>query len=94
MKAVWNDVTIAQSDATLVIEGNHYFPAESVQREYLRPSMMRSVCPWKGLARYYTVEANGERNVNAAWSYPQPWPWIRKIKGYVAFWNGVEVNAG
>jgi uncharacterized protein (DUF427 family) len=92
MKAVWNGVTIAESDSTLVVEGNHYFPPDAVNRDLLRPSVMRSVCPWKGLARYYSIEANGLRNVNAAWTYPQPLPWIRKIRGHVAFWNGVEVR--
>jgi uncharacterized protein (DUF427 family) len=92
MQAVWNGTTIADSDATVVVEGNHYFPRESVREEHLRSSLLVSVCPWKGLARYYTIEVDGERNANAAWSYPQPWPWIRKIRGHVAFWKGVEVR--
>lgn len=91
MRAVWNGAVIAASDATIVIEGNHYFPRESVRDEYLRPSAMVSVCPWKGVARYYAVEVEGVRNSNAAWSYPHPWPWIRRIRGHVAFWRGVEV---
>ena len=92
MRAIWNGVTIAVSDSTVVVEGNHYFPPESVNRELLRPSLARSVCPWKGLASYCSIEVDGVRNVNAAWIYPHPWPWIRKIRGHVAFWKGVEVS--
>jgi uncharacterized protein (DUF427 family) len=92
LQAVWNGVTIAESDATVVVEGNHYFPPESVRREYLRSSAMVSVCPWKGVARYHTIEVDGVRNVNAAWTYPWPWPWIGKIRGHVAFWKGVELR--
>jgi uncharacterized protein (DUF427 family) len=82
---------IAQSDDTVVVEGNHYFPPESVDPDVLRRSRMRSLCPWKGLASYYHVEAGGERSSNAAWTYRHPYPWIRKIKNRVAFWNGVRV---
>ena len=91
VRAVWNGVTIAQSDATVVVEGQHYFPRASVRDEYLRPSWLISLCWWKGIARYYTLEVEGMRNTNGAWSYPWPWPWIRKIRGRVAFWKGVEV---
>jgi uncharacterized protein (DUF427 family) len=91
---VWNGAVIAESDATIVVEGNHYFPRESVREEYLRPRPLASVCLWKGVARYYTIEVDGLRNRNAAWSYPHPWPWIRKIRGHVAFWKGVEVRSG
>ena len=91
MRAVWNGVTIARSDETIVVEGNHYFPLESVNPTVLHTSPMKSLCPWKGLASYYHVEANGELNANAAWTYRHPYPWIRKIKNRVAFWNGVQV---
>lgn len=93
MRAVWNGVTLAESDETVVVEGNHYFPPESVNRDRLSSSAMRSVCPWKGIARYYSVEAGGDRNRNAAWTYSHPFPWIRKIRDHVAFWNGVEVRS-
>lgn len=92
MRAVWKGVTVAESDETVVVEGNHYFPPESVRWEHLKATNMRSVCPWKGLARYYTVRAGGEAERNAAWSYPRPWPWIRRIRGHVAFWCGVDVR--
>jgi uncharacterized protein (DUF427 family) len=92
MRAVWNGATIAESDETVVVEGNHYFPPESVHFEYMRPTRMRTLCPWKGMARYFTVTANGAEGKNAAWTYPRPWPWIRKIRGHVAFWGGVEVR--
>jgi uncharacterized protein (DUF427 family) len=93
MKAIWNDTVIAESDATIYLGGNHYFPPESVDSRHLKPSAMRSLCPWKGIASYYTIEAGGELNRNAAWTYGRPFPWIRKIRGHVAFWNGVEVRA-
>ncbi len=92
MRAVWNGVTIAESDEAVVVEGNHYFPPEGVRFEYLRPTRMRTLCPWKGVARYFTVEAGGAEIKNAAWTYPRPWPWIGKIRGHLAFWNGVEVR--
>jgi uncharacterized protein (DUF427 family) len=92
MRAVWRGTTLAESDETIVIEGNHYFPPNSVRWERLRGTRMRSLCPWKGVARYYTIEADGERNRYAAWTYRRPFPWIRRIREYVAFWNGVEVR--
>ena len=91
MKAIWNGITIAQSDDTVIVEGNHYFPPDSVYPAYLRKSRMKSLCPWKGLASYYHVEAAGRRSANAAWTYRHPYPWIRKIRNRVAFWNGVVV---
>jgi uncharacterized protein (DUF427 family) len=91
MKAIWNGTVIAESEDTKVVEGNHYFPPESVDERYLRPSLMRSLCFWKGIASYYTLEVEGERNRNAAWTYRHPLPWIRKIRDHVAFWNGVEI---
>jgi uncharacterized protein (DUF427 family) len=92
MRAVYNGVTIAQSDDTIVVEGNHYFPLESVDSNTLSRSRMKSLCPWKGLASYYHVEVRGDRSPNAAWTYRHPYPWIRKIKNHVAFWNGVAVR--
>lgn len=92
MRAIWNGTVVAESDDTIVVEGNHYFPAESLSDEHFERSRAASVCPWKGIARYYDLRAGGERNRNAAWTYPHPFPWIRKIKGRVAFWNGVEVR--
>jgi len=91
MKATWNGITIARSDDTVVVEDNHYFPHDSVDANVLRASYMKSLCPWKGLASYYHLESDGARNPNAAWTYRHPYPWIRKIKGRIAFWNGVDV---
>jgi uncharacterized protein (DUF427 family) len=91
MRAVWNGVTIARSDETVVVEGNHYFPEHSVDPAVLRRSWMRSLCPWKGLASYYHVEVDGRRSPNAAWTYRHPYPWVRRIKDRIAFWGGVEV---
>jgi uncharacterized protein (DUF427 family) len=92
MKAIWNGDVIADSDETIYLEGNHYFPPESVDDRYLKRSAMRSLCPWKGIASYYTLEAGGERSPHAAWTYRHPLPWIRKIRDHIAFWNGVEVR--
>jgi uncharacterized protein (DUF427 family) len=91
-KAVWEGTVIAQSDNTIVVEGNHYFPPDSVRRELLVPSSTHTVCPWKGTASYYTVEVNGKRNEDAAWYYPDPKPEAAKIKDHVAFWRGVQVD--
>ncbi|MBA3806948.1 MAG: DUF427 domain-containing protein [Solirubrobacterales bacterium] len=91
MRAIWNGKTIAQSDHTIVVEGNHNFPLESVEPDVLRSSPMKSLCPWKGLASYHHVEVDGARAANAAWTYRHPYPWIRKIKGSISFWNGVEL---
>ena len=91
MKAVWNGQTIAESDDTIVIEGNHYFPADSIRQEYLRQSSTRTTCPWKGEASYYSLVVNGEKNEDAAWYYPEPSEIAREIKNRVAFWRGVEV---
>jgi uncharacterized protein (DUF427 family) len=91
MKATWNGVTIAESDKTIVIEGNHYFPPDSVQKEYLQPSSTHTTCPWKGLASYYNLVVDGETNKDAAWYYPEPKPAANQIKGYLAFWRGVKL---
>jgi uncharacterized protein (DUF427 family) len=91
MKAIWNDTVIAQSNATVVVEGNHYFPAESVNRDYLKPSDTTTVCPWKGTANYYTVTVGDRSNPDAAWYYATPKPAARQIEGHIAFWRGVRV---
>lgn len=93
VKAVWNGEVIAESDATIVVEGNHYFPAAAVRAEFLRPSATTSQCHWKGEASYHTLAVGGEENTDAAWYYPEPMGQATKlgIKGYVAFWNGVKV---
>ncbi|TPP04637.1 DUF427 domain-containing protein [Rhizobium glycinendophyticum] len=92
MKATWNGAVIAESDDTVIVEGNHYFPFTSVNQVYLRPSDRKSECPWKGQASYYTLEVDGEPNVDAAWSYAQPKSAAKEIAGRVAFWKGVKVG--
>jgi uncharacterized protein (DUF427 family) len=92
MKAVWNGKVIAQSDATEVVEGNHYFPADAIKREFFRDSATHSTCPWKGVASYYTLEVDGKANRDAAWYYPAPKGAAKNITGRVAFWKGVEVK--
>ena len=90
-KAVWNGATLAQSDQTKVVEGNHYFPADAVEQRYIEQSDTHSVCGWKGTASYYNVVVDGETNPDAAWYYPDPKPEAANIKDHVAFWKGVEV---
>jgi uncharacterized protein (DUF427 family) len=90
-KAIWNNTVIADSDRTVVVEGNHYFPADSVHSEFLRPSKTHTQCPWKGTASYHDVEAGGQRNPDAAWFYPDPSPAAKQIKDHIAFWKGVEI---
>lgn len=92
MRAIWNGEVIAESNDTVEVEGNHYFPATSVKMEFMRPSNTRSACPWKGEASYYSVEVGGETNVDAAWYYPEPNEAAKSIKERVAFWRGVEVK--
>lgn len=91
MKAIWNGQTIAESDATIVVEGNHYFPPETIDRAYFAESERTSVCPWKGTAHYYDVVVGDDRNEGAAWYYPETKDKARHIRGYVAFWKGVDV---
>src|SRR4051812_19554403 len=93
MKATWNGAVLAESDTTGVVEGNHYFPAESLRRVYFRPSDHHTVCGWKGTASYYHVEVDGKVNENAAWYYPEPREAARQVAGRVAFWKGVQVGA-
>jgi uncharacterized protein (DUF427 family) len=91
MKAIWNGVVIAHSDDTVVVEGNHYFPASSLQREYVIASNHRSHCAWKGEAKYYSLLVNGDLNADAVWYYPEPSEAAAQIKDRVAFWRGVQV---
>jgi uncharacterized protein (DUF427 family) len=91
--ATWNGTVIADSDDTVVVEGNHYFPLDAVRPEYLTDSDHTSVCPWKGQAHYYTLVVDGSENPDAAWYYPEPKPEAESIRGRVAFWRGVEVTA-
>ncbi len=92
MKAIWNDVVLAESDQTIVVEGNHYFPPDSINRDFFVDSSAHTTCPWKGLANYYSVQVNGETNKDAAWYYPQPKEAAQQITNYVAFWRGVKVT--
>lgn len=93
MKATWNGVVIAESDDTVVVEGNHYFPAESLKREYFKEASHTTTCPWKGVASYYDIEVDGESNPGAAWYYPNPKPAAAdRVGGRVAFWRGVRVG--
>ena len=92
MKAIWNDEIIAESDDTVVVEGNHYFPRESVWSKYLLHSDTSSHCPWKGDASYHSLIVEGEINDDAAWFYPSPKPAAAEIEGRIAFWKGVEVG--
>jgi len=91
-KATWNGQVLAESDTFHTVEGNVYFPPDTVNREFLKESAHTSTCPWKGEASYYTIAVNGEENTDAAWYYPEPRPAAENIKDYVAFWKGVEVE--
>ena len=91
MRALWKDAVIAQSDDTEVVEGNHYFPAESVDRSLLVDSATTTVCGWKGTANYYSLRVGGDENRDAAWYYAQPKDAAKQIKGRIAFWKGVKV---
>lgn len=91
MKAIWKDTVLAESDDTIVIEGNHYFPKESLNKEYFKDSETHTVCHWKGTASYYNVQVNGDTNADAAWYYPEASDLAKNIEGRVAFWKGVEV---
>ena len=91
MKAIWNGKIIAESKSTVNIEGNHYFPAESVKKEYLVDSDTHSICPWKGNASYYSLKVEGRVNTDAAWYYPNPSELAQSITGHIAFWKGVQI---
>jgi uncharacterized protein (DUF427 family) len=90
-KAIWNGAILAESDRTVVVEGNHYFPPDSIRRQYFKDSPTHTHCSWKGEASYYTLEVEGQTNVDAAWYYPDPMPAARQIAGHIAFWRGVQV---
>lgn len=92
MKATWKGEVIAESDDTVIVEGNHYFPADSIKREHFKESDTHTVCPWKGTASYYDVVVGGEVNNDAAWFYPEPKEAAKEIKDHVAFWRGVKVE--
>ena len=92
-KAIWNGTVIAESDDTVVVERNHYFPRDSVRAELLKPSTTTSVCGWKGTASYYSLEVDGKTNADAVWYYPEPKDAAKEIKDRMAFWKGVEVTA-
>jgi uncharacterized protein (DUF427 family) len=91
MKAVWNGAVLAESDRTVVVEGNHYFPSDSLHRQYFKDSSLHTECGWKGTASYYDLEVDGKVNPGAAWYYPTPKPAASNIAGYIAFWKGVQV---
>ncbi len=92
MKAIWNGAVLAESDQTVVVEGNHYFPPDTINREYLTESNTHTTCPWKGVASYYSVVVDGKTNTDAAWYYPAPKDAAKQITGYVAFWRAVKVT--
>ena len=91
MKAIWNGKVIAESDETIQLEGNHYFPPQAINKDFFKKSTTYSICPWKGTASYYNVFVDGKPNMDAAWFYPAPKDAADKIKAYIAFWRGVEV---
>jgi uncharacterized protein (DUF427 family) len=91
MKAIWNEAIIAESNDTVVVEGNHYFPSAAVQQGMLRESSTHTVCPWKGTASYYDVVVDGRVNKDAAWFYPEPKDAAKQIKDRIAFWKGIKV---
>ena len=93
MKAMWNGAVLAESDRTVVVEGNHYFPPDSIRKEHFKPSDTHTECGWKGTASYYTVEVGDKKNPDAAWYYPEPKDAAKQIAGYIAFWKGVTVTA-
>jgi len=92
MKAIWNGAVLADSDETIVVEGNHYFPPDTIKREYFQGSSTHTTCPWKGEASYYNVVVNGQVNKDAAWYYPETKPAANEIRDRVAFWHGVKVE--
>jgi len=92
MRAIWNGKVIAESDRCQSVEGNAYFPPQSVRQEYLKQSGTRTLCPWKGIAHYYTLQVDGMENPDAAWYYPEPKAAASHIRDHVAFWRGVTVE--
>lgn len=92
MKAIWNGAVIAESDATVVVEGNHYFPHDTINKDYFRDSATHTTCGWKGVASYYDIVVDGNTNKDAAWYYPTTKAEAKNIENYVAFWKGVKVE--
>ena len=92
MKATWNGAVLAESDRTVIVEGNHYFPSDSIKKEYFHDSNTHTICPWKGEASYYNVVVEGQVNKDAAWYYAEPKPAADEIRNRVAFWRGVKVE--
>lgn len=92
MKAIWNGQVLAESDATVVVEGNHYFPPDAIYQDFFQDSPTKSTCPWKGEASYYSIVVAGETNEDAAWYYPSPKAAAQEIAGHIAFWRGVEIT--
>ncbi|MGF1481106.1 MAG: DUF427 domain-containing protein [Cyanophyceae cyanobacterium] len=92
-KAIWNGTVLAESDNCEVVEGNQYFPPDSIKKEYFKESSKHTFCPWKGEASYYSLEVDGQKNQDAAWYYPNPKEKAQTIKDYVAFWKGVKVES-
>lgn len=92
-KAIWNGQVIAESNDTIIVEGNHYFPPDAVNKGYLKDSNTHTTCHWKGLASYYNIDVNGQTNRDGAWYYDDPKPEASQINGYIAFWRGVKVEA-
>lgn len=91
-KATWNGATLAESDRTIVVEGNHYFPPDAINQEYFQTSNTHTTCPWKGQASYYNIVVEGQENKDAAWYYPDAKEKAKNIEGYIAFWRGVKVG--
>jgi uncharacterized protein (DUF427 family) len=91
-KAIWNGAVVAESDNCEIVEGNYYFPPDTIKAEYFQPTNTHTICSWKGEASYYTLKVNGQENKDAAWYYPDPKPKAQNIKGYIAFWRGVQVE--
>ncbi len=92
-KAIWNGTVLAESDNTVVVENNHYFPADAINKQYFQETDTHTTCPWKGVASYYSVEVDGQVNKDAAWYYPSAKEKAKNIEGYIAFWKGVKVEA-
>jgi uncharacterized protein (DUF427 family) len=92
-KAIWNGAVIAESDRTEVVEGNHYFPPETIKQQYFQESSTHTSCPWKGVASYYNIQVDGQVNKDAAWYYPTAKEKAKNIEGYIAFWRGVKVES-
>lgn len=92
-KAIWNGVVIAESDKTVMVEGNHYFPPEAINKDFLKETSTHTTCPWKGLASYFSIVVDGKENKDSAWFYPSPKPAVKEIKDHVAFWRGVTVES-